>query len=490
MSRIPPAVALLRWSGLNRACHLIFALKFSEREDTVTYPDPTSRSAALFERAKIAMPGGNTRHMTTFAPYIVYAERGEGCRLWDVDGNEMIDWVNNFSCQIHGHNPPQIVNALIGQLNGLMSCILPAKAELKLAELLIDRIPGIKKIRFNNSGTEAVMVAVKAARAYTNRAKILKTEGGYHGQYDLVETSFLPLPDNWGSEEKPSVLPFARGTPQSLLDEVVVAPFNNVEATRQLIRDNAAELAAVIVDPIPARLGFSRAMPEYLTMLREETRRHGILLIFDEVFCTRVGYHGAQGEIGVIPDLTTMGKIIGGGLPVGAVGGSNEVMSVFDNLAGPLKVSHSGTFTANSLTMVAGLTAMQMLTQEAFAQLAEQGDRLRNGLDQVIVATGFRGRISGEASMTSIQFAEQPIEDYRDLVRKSGSDYLQRMLRLHRHLLNEGVLMATRGMLIGSTVMTNSDIDETIDKAGRAFRSFVLEEEHLSERIQNPGSAV
>jgi glutamate-1-semialdehyde 2,1-aminomutase len=447
----------------------------------VTYPDLTSRSAALFERARKTMPGGNTRHMITFAPYMVYAKRGEGCRLWDVDGNEFIDWVNNFSSQIHGHNPPQIVDALIGQLQDLMSCILPATAELELAELLVDRIPGIEKIRFNNSGTEAVMVAVKAARAFTDRGKILKTEGGYHGQYDLVETSFLPQPDTWGPEEKPSVLPFAPGTPQSLLDEVVVAPYNNVEVTRQLIRDYAAELAAVIVDPVPARLGFTRAEPEFLAMLREETRRHGIVLIFDEVFCARAGYHGAQGECGVTPDLTTMGKIIGGGLPVGAVGGSNDVMSVFDNLAGPLKVSHSGTFTANSLTMVAGLTAMRMLTQDVFARLAEQGDRLRNGLTEVMTATGFKGRVSGEASMTAIQFAERPLRNYRDLVRGSGPDYLQRMQRLHRHMMNQGVLMATRGMLIGSTVMNDSDIDETIEKAGRAFQSFLLEEERSNE---------
>ena len=370
---------------------------------------------------------------------------------------------------------------MTGQLKGLMSCIFPAKAELELAELLVDRIPGIEKIRFNNSGTEAVMVAIKAARAYTNRGKILKTEGGYHGQYDLVETSFLPLPDNWGPEETPSVLPFARGTPQSLLDEVVVAPFNNVEVTRQLIRDHATELAAVIVDPMPARLGFTPATSDYLSMLRDVTHEHGIVLIFDEIFCARVGYHGAQGVFGVTPDLTTMGKIIGGGLPVGAVGGSSEVMSVFDNLAGPLKLSHSGTFTANSLTMVAGLTAMQMLTQKVFMQLAAQGDRLRNGLTEMMATTGFRGRISGEASMTSIQFSERPINNYRDLVRESGPDYLERMLRLHRHMLNKGVLMATRGMLIGSTAMTDSDIDETIDKAGRAFRSFVLEEEYLSE---------
>jgi len=439
------------------------------------FPVSESKSAQLFERARLTMPGGNTRHMITFDPYIIYADRGDGCRLWDVDGNEYIDWVNNFSSHIHGHASPEIISALSEQLKGLMSCILPAEAELELAELLVDRLEGLEQVRFNNSGTEAVMVAIKAARAYTGRSKIMKTEGGYHGQYDLVETSFLPTPETWGDESCPSVLPFAKGTPQSLLDEVVVVQFNETEATRRLIREHADELAAVIIDPIPARLGFTRASDEYLEMLREETRRNGIVLIFDEVFCARAGYNGAQGEIGVIPDLTTLGKIIGGGLPVGAVGGSREVMSVFDNLAGPLKVSHSGTFTANSMTMVAGLTAMKMLTPEVFEKLAGQGERLRAGLNREMEAAGFIGRANGEASMSSIQLFQQPANTYRDFVHQSGPGYLQRMLRLHRHMLNQGVLMATRGLMVGSTAMSDADIDETIEKSGRAFRLYVEE---------------
>jgi len=475
----------------------------------MTFPLSESKSAQLFERARHTMPGGNTRHMITFGPYIIYADRGEGCRLWDVDGNQYIDWVNNFSSHIHGHASPEIISALSEQLKGLMSCILPAEAELELAELLVDRFEGLEQVRFNNSGTEAVMVAIKAARAYTGRSKIMKTEGGYHGQYDLVETSFLaaraytgrskimkteggyhgqydlvetsflPTPETWGDESCPSVLPFAKGTPQSLLDEVVVVQFNKTEATRELIREHADELAAVIIDPIPARLGFTRASKEYLEMLREETRRYGIVLIFDEVFCTRAGYNGAQGEIGVIPDLTTLGKIIGGGLPVGAVGGNREVMSVFDNLAGPLKVSHSGTFTANSMTMVAGLTAMRMLTPEVFEKLAGQGKRLRDGLNREMEAAGFIGRANGEASMSSIQLFQQPANTYRDFVHQSGPGYLQRMLRLHRHMLNQGVLMATRGLMVGSTAMSDADIDETIEKSGQAFRSYVEEDGYL-----------
>ncbi len=445
----------------------------------MTFPLSESKSAQLFERARHTMPGGNTRHMITFGPYIIYADRGKGCRLWDVDGNEYIDWVNNFSSHIHGHASPEIISALSEQLKGLMSCILPAEAELELAELLVDRFEGLEQVRFNNSGTEAVMVAIKAARAYTGRSKIMKTEGGYHGQYDLVETSFLPTPETWGDESCPSVLPFAKGTPQSLLDEVVVVQFNETEATRELIRQHGGELAAVIIDPIPARLGFTRASKEYLEMLREETRRYGIVLIFDEVFCARAGYNGAQGEIGVIPDLTTLGKIIGGGLPVGAVGGTREVMSVFDNLAGPLKVSHSGTFTANSMTMVAGLTAMRMLTPEVFEKLAGQGKRLRDGLNREMEAAGFIGRANGEASMSSIQLFQQPANTYRDFVHQSGPGYLQRMLRLHRHMLNQGVLMATRGLMVGSTAMSDADIDETIEKSGQAFRSYVEEDGYL-----------
>ncbi len=436
------------------------------------FPLNDSRSAHLFQRAGRVMPGANTRHMITFGPYILYADRGNGCRITDVDGNVYLDWVNNFSSQIHGYGYAPILEAVHAQVERMACCILPTESEIELAEIIVDRMPGVEKVRFTNSGTEAVMVAVKGARALTGRGKIAKCEGGYHGQYDLVEASFLPTPETWGPRERPASPPFGAGTPQSLLDQVVVIPFNNANTTVALLEENASELAAVIIDPIPARLGFTPADLDYLRALREFCSRSGAVLIFDEVFCNRAGYHGAQGRLGVVPDITAMGKIIGGGFPIGAVGGSDAAMAVFDNLAGPLKVSHSGTFTANPVSMVAGIASLRGLTPEVFERLERQGDRLREGLTRSFRALGLDMRANGLASMTSLQFFVEPARDYRDFHNKSGAGYLQRMQNLHRRMLNDGVLMATRGMMIGSTAMSDDDIDETVERTHRALAAF------------------
>lgn len=436
------------------------------------FPDPRSRSAELFARAAAVMPGANTRHMITFAPYIVYGDHGEGCRLTDVDGGVYIDWVNNFSTQIHGYGFPPILEAVEAQIRKMICSILPSEPEVELAELIAERIPGVEQVRFTNSGTEAIMVAIKGARGLTGRTKIAKAEGGYHGQYDLVEASFLPTPETWGPESRPAAPPFARGTPQSLLDQVVVYPFNDTERTLALLEEHASDLACVVIDPIPARLGFTPARTEYLSALRDFCTRNGVVLIFDEVFCNRASYHGAQGRVGVTPDMTVMGKIIGGGFPIGAVGGSRDAMAVFDNLSGPLRVSHSGTFTANPVSMVAGLAAMRHLTPEVFERLERQGDRLRSGLAARMQGLGLEMRANGVASMTSLQFFREPALNYREFHLKSGEGYLQRMQHLHRLMLQSGVLMATRGMMIGSTPMTDADIDETIERTGEALRRF------------------
>ena len=436
------------------------------------FPDTRSRSAALFNRARAVQPGANTRHMITFSPYVIYADHGSGCRVTDVDGNSFIDWVNNFSTNIHGYGYPPIVEAIKAQADRMLSCILPTEAEIELSEIITDRWPAIDQVRFTNSGTEAVMVAVKAARAITGRSKIAKTEGGYHGQFDLVEASFLPNPANWGPEDRPAAPPLGHGTPQSLLDQAVIVPFNAIDATLARLEEEKDELAAVIIDPIPARLGFAPASEAYLAALRRFCTENGILLIFDEVFCGRAGYHGAQGRLGIHPDLTALGKIIGGGLPIGAVGGTKEAMAIFDNLAGPLKMSHSGTFTGNPMSMVAGVAAMRGLTPEVFERLETQGDTLRRGLMEHMAAIGLDMRANGLASMTSLQFFSDPADNYREFHNRSGDDYLDRMRRLHRAMLNAGLVMATRGLMVGSTAMTDADIAETLTRAGAALRAF------------------
>lgn len=433
---------------------------------------PHDRSAALFERALAVQPGGNTRHMIVFGPPMLYASHGEGCRVIDVDGHVYIDWVNNFSTLIHGYGHRPTIEAVKAQAERMLCCILPAEQEVELAERICGRWPGAEQVRFMNSGTEAVMVAVKGARALTGRSKVAKSEGGYHGQYDLVEASFLPTPQTWGPEDRPAAPPFGRGTPESLLDQAVIFPFNDTDRTLAILEAEADQLAAVVIDPIPARLGFAPASTEYLEALRAFCTRHGIVLIFDEVFCGRASYSGAQGRLGVTPDMTALGKIIGGGLPIGAVAGTRAAMAVFDNLAGPLTVSHSGTFTGNPMSMAAGCAALDALTVEAFAELEWQGDLLRAGLTAHFAALGLAMRANGLASMTSLQFFREPARNYREFHLSSGPDYLSRMKRLHSLMLEEGVLMATRGLMVGSTAMTDADIAETLDRAGAALARF------------------
>jgi glutamate-1-semialdehyde 2,1-aminomutase len=318
-----------------------------------------------------------------------------------------------------------------------------------------------------NSGTEANQVVTKVARACTGRTRIAKMEGGYHGQYDLLEASFQPRPPAWGDAKRPQPVAHNPGTPQSLLDELVVLPLNDVDATRAILRERAHELAAVILDPFRLQLGMVEPRLDYLQMLRDETARLGILLIFDEVMCLRVGYHGAQGLLGVTPDLTTMGKIIGGGLPIGGVGGKAEYMAVFD-IDRAERVKHSGTYTANPMSMAAGHTGMSLLTREAFAELDARSERLREGLRKVVADLGLEARVVGRSSLSAIFFTTQPVENYRQLAAAAAGGMTERMLAAQKLLLEEG-LLTMRGGFVTSTPMTDDDIDFTLAGTRRAL---------------------
>jgi glutamate-1-semialdehyde 2,1-aminomutase len=429
--------------------------------------DPNPLSAAIFHRAERVMPSGYTRDLAATKPHPQYAVTADGCWITDADGHRMIDWVNNFTALIHGHNKREIVDVIAAQAGRLISAILPTEWEVKLAELLCDRIPSVERVRFMNSGTEANQVVTKVARACTGRTRIAKMEGGYHGQYDLLEASFQPRPPAWGDAKRPQPVAHNPGTPQSLLDELVVLPLNDVDATRAILRERAHELAAVILDPFRLQLGMVEPRLDYLQMLRDETARLGILLIFDEVMCLRVGYHGAQGLLGVTPDLTTMGKIIGGGLPIGGVGGKAEYMAVFD-IDRAERVKHSGTYTANPMSMAAGHTGMSLLTREAFAELDARSERLREGLRKVVADLGLEARVVGRSSLSAIFFTTQPVENYRQLAAAAAGGMTERMLAAQKLLLEEG-LLTMRGGFVTSTPMTDDDIDFTLAGTRRAL---------------------
>ena len=423
--------------------------------------EPTMGSAELYQRACRVMPGGNTRTTLFVSPHPRYAARGSGCRIVDVDGVERIDAINNFTAMIHGYGHPDVTAAVMSQL-ALGTCFgMPTESEIALAELLVDRLPGVERIRFANSGTEAVMTAIKAARAFTGRPAIAKCEGAYHGTYDFAEVSEGTSPTNWGEIDAPQSVPTSKGTPDGVLSDVVVVPFNDTLRAEAILRRNANRLAGILVDPMPNRAGLMPANPDFLNMLRRVADDIGCLLILDEVITFRLGYTGAQGRFGVRPDLTCLGKIIGGGFPVGAIGGRADVMAVFDPSKGKPAVPHGGTFSANPMTMVAGLASMQALTLEAFVHLEILGARLQTGLSEVMESRQVGGQVTGLGSLRRIHFTRDSIHDYRSIyMDDKQAQYLKAM---HRGMMDAGVLIAPTGLMALSTVMSTADIDQIID---------------------------
>ncbi len=430
------------------------------------YPDPKSSSRKLYDRALSSLPGGNTRTTVFMKPYPIYAARGEGCRVFDVDGNSYIDCINNFTSLIHGHAHPVLIEAATRQLALGSAFGMPTESEVELAELIAARLPSVEQVRFTNSGTEAVMMALKAARAFTGRPKIAKCEGAYHGSYDYAEVSLDPTPDTWGRNAPVSVA-YAKGTPEKVLSDVITIPFNDAEAAVSLIREHGAELACVLVDPMPNRAGLAPADQSYLEALREVTRDTGTLLIFDEVITFRVGYRGAQGVWGIDPDLTTLGKIIGGGFPVGAVGGRKDIMAVFDPRNGKPALPHGGTFSANPVTMRAGLAGMELLDEAAFARLDAIGNAVRSGIDDAFRRHGVPGGTVGMGSLLKVHFADHPVRDYRSAYLTEAES--KRQAAFHRGLINRGVLAASNGLMALSTPMTDADIEAIVTAASDAL---------------------
>ena len=310
------------------------------------------------------------------------------------------------------------------------------------------------------------MMAIKAARAFTGRDRIAKIEGAYHGYYDDVQVSFHSEPPDWGLDDAPASLPSSGGIPKHRVQETLVLPWNDPDAAEHLITGHKNELAAVIVDPLANRMGFIPPAPGYLKHLREVTRAYGILVIFDEVISLRVGYSGAQGRYGGDPDLTAMGKIIGGGFPVGATGGKAEVMAVFDpGTKGP-RILSGGTFSANPVTMTAGLAALQALDRAAFSRLEDMGTRLRARLNDVFKRSGRAGQVTGDGSLFRLMMVSRPLRNYRDTV-EAGAD--QRSYLLFMALLDAGIMVNNNGLGCLSTPMGEGELDRMEGALERAL---------------------
>jgi glutamate-1-semialdehyde 2,1-aminomutase len=429
------------------------------------YVAKTARSRALFEEALLAMPGGNSRTTTFFDPYPFYLQRGQGAHVWDADGNDRVDFNGNYTSLILGHAPPTVVQAVQRTAEAGLSFPGPTEYEIKLAETLTRRIPSLERVRFTNSGTEATMNAVRLARAFTGRSKIAKFEGAFHGTHDWVMVSVTPDPKTAGGRRHPKPVPWSAGLPPAILKNVVVLPWNDGEACQAILDREGANVAAVIVDPLLANAGMIPPAEDFLPRLRAVTDRLGILLIFDEVISFRIAPGGAQERFGIRPDLTTLGKIIGGGLPVGAFGGRADVMSYYDPRGGNPRISQGGTFNANPLTMVAGLATLEALTPEAYGRLDALGDRLRSGIARLLTATRRKGQVTGAGSLFWLHWTTSPLTDYRSTRPKDPTLSTQ----IFVGLLNEGIVLTQRGLGACSLAMTDDETDRLINALARVL---------------------
>ena len=427
----------------------------------------TAASRRLFEEACQYIPGGSSRVHYFYDPYPIYARSGSGCRLTDVDGVERLDFVNNMTSLIHGHAHPRVLDAIADQMQRGTAWSEPGEEEVRLARHLVERVPLIERIRFGNSGTENVMMAVKLARAFTGRHKIAKFEGFYHGYYDYIQVSVKSAPSSWGPEESPASVPNSGGLSPTVLEEVVAIPFNKPELLEALLERHGREIAAFLVDPLASQAGSPVPVPGFLEYLTALTRQHGIVLIYDEVVSFRLGYAGGQERYGGTPDLTVLGKIIGGGLPVGAVGGRADIMALLDPSKGAPRVLSGGTFSANPLTMTAGLAAMELYTRSEVERLNGLGARMREGMNACFAARGAAMCAGGDGSLVRLLLMNEPVRDYRHFATESGP--ASRLAAIHAKLLDEGVIITRGGTASLSTPMGEEEVDAFVRALDRAL---------------------
>lgn len=428
---------------------------------------PGDASARLAHRASGVFPGGITRNTVDRDPDLYYIGWGKGAYLHDVDGRRLLDLNNNFTTLIHGHAFEPVVDAVTKVLRDGTCFSNPTPHEIALAELLCERIPSVEHVRFVNTGTEAVMFAIKAARAITGRPAVAKIEGAYHGAYDWAEVGQVGTPSTWGPPDVPVPVPSYFGQPASVFEDVVLLRFNDVDAAVSRIKQHAGRLSCILIDPVPSRAGLIAPDPAFLAAIATVARQHGILVIADEVLNLRQGYRGASDRFSLKPDLTTMGKIIGGGFPIGAIGGSRNAMAVF----GSSHLSQGGTFSANPISMVAGLAAMKEMTREQFGRLERLGDDLRARLKHSIDTSGAPFSVTGSASLFRIHPKPNPPREYREAYLDAREDRI--MTQLDHHMKANGVLMPKGAASSLSTAMNDDDISHV----AQTFEAFLERQE-------------
>lgn len=428
-------------------------IRFDEAQ-VERYRARTERSLVLWEKTKQLIPGGHGGGMGAFWPHPTVVDHGEGCWLWDVDGNRYLDLRLGDWVLIHGHADPAARDAVYQQMGRMVQVGAPEwDAGYRMASLLVDRVPSIEKVRFFASGTDANLCAVRLARAFTGRRKIAKSVGGYHGTADQFIAGRSVLRD------ADDIVP--RGSDVRAIDEIVLIPYNDADGAEAVIRENAGSLAAVLIEPVMTAGGMIESRDGYLQRLRDVTAELDILLIFDEVVTFPVAYGGAQALYDVTPDLTTLGKVIGGGLPVSAVGGRADIMDLLEADAheGVAPLSIMATFGGNSAALAAGISCLERLTPDVHDQLTARGARIRDRISELGRTYDVPLHATGAGNLIGVHWSRDRVVDDPTLRR----DDREKVLNLNLVLDNEGFYQTFTGIFLVSTVMGDAEVDAFLD---------------------------
>ena len=434
-------------------------LESAAADAAALYEAANPGSRAHYERARESLPGGNTRTGMFYTPFPLAIEKAAGATLTDVDGHRYMDFVGDFSAGLYGHSHPVIREAMLAALDAGMAYGSASPYEERLAALVCARFPSVERVRFTNSGTEANTMALVTARAVTSKDAVMVFEGGYHG----------------------GTIYFGRkGAPINVPFPFVIAPYNDAEEAQRLIRENAARLAAVLVEPLQGASGAIPGSADFLRALREACTDHGVLLIFDEVMTSRLAVGGRQGQLDISPDMTTLGKYIGGGISCGAFGGPAEIMERYDP-SKPGAFVHHGTFNNNVLMLRAGAAGLEkVLTPPAQAALNESGDALRDALNGLASRYAAPFQVTGLGSIMTMHFQREPVHSIRDL--RPRDERLRQLL--HLDLIDKGIFTTRRGYMALSLVIIEDDRAALI----AAVDDFLAQYGHLLDTAPEGGS--
>ncbi len=430
-----------------------------EREGKVMR-DRTPRSAALFERAMASMPLGVASSFQAAEPWPIYLDRGEGSHVWDVDGNEYVDYHSGFGVNAVGHAHPKVVDAVTDVVRRGTHFAVTTELTVAFAEELCRRF-GLDQVRFCNSGTEATMDAIRVARAFTGRDKVLKIEGSYHGHHDTVMFSVVPDTNEMGNRENPLSARMSDGIPAHMADDTLVVPYNDTGALVRMFVEQAPEIACLIMEPVMMNIGLVLPDPDYLASVRRICTEHDVVLIFDEVKCgATIAAGGATELYGVQPDLACFAKAIGGGTPTAAFGGRAEVMDVIAH-----GTAQQGTFNGNPLVAAAGLAALtEVLTPEAYARLATLGKRLADGCRAAITAHGIPANVVDLGCKGCVCYRHEPLRNFRDFLETNATLFAASWA----WVINRGIFMTPgdEEQWTISVQHTEADIDRYVEVFG------------------------